>query len=205
MAISASVSTFWSLSVTPTLHGTYAETRIGGSNLALEDAPGLEVDSTCRTHWRFTYSYGELALDSSNNGNRLSGTTSSGTASGTYDAQDRMTAYGAATYTYGPSGDLRTRTAGGQTTTYSYDSLGNLMGVWLPDGRVIEYVVDGFNRRVGKKVNGTVVEGFLYDGAGDDSEYNAGLQALAQHVSVELWNATMLKLFDDVRGEAEGA
>jgi RHS repeat-associated protein len=38
------------------------------------------------------------------------------------------------------------------------------MGVWLPDARVIEYVVDGLNRRVGKKVNGTVVEGFLYDG-----------------------------------------
>jgi RHS repeat-associated protein len=75
-----------------------------------------------------------------------------------------MTAYGAASYTYGPSGDLRTRTAGGQTTTYSYDALGNLMGAWLPDGRVIEYVVDGLNRRVGKKVNGTVVEGFLYDG-----------------------------------------
>jgi RHS repeat-associated protein len=98
------------------------------------------------------------------NGNRLSGTNSAGSATGTYDAQDRMTAYGAATYTYGPSGDLRTRTAGGQTTTYSYDSLGNLMGVWLPDGRVIEYVVDGLNRRVGKKVNGAVVEGFLYDG-----------------------------------------
>jgi YD repeat-containing protein len=75
-----------------------------------------------------------------------------------------MTVYGAATYTYGPSGDLRTKTAGGQTTTYSYDSLGNLMGAWLPDGRVIEYVVDGLNRRVGKKVNGALVEGFLYDG-----------------------------------------
>lgn len=98
------------------------------------------------------------------NGNRLLGTNSSGSATGTYDAQDRMMAYGAATYTYGPSGDLQTRTAGGQTTTYSYDALGNLMGAWLPDGRVIEYVVDGLNRRVGKKVNGTLVEGFLYDG-----------------------------------------
>ncbi|OFX24839.1 MAG: hypothetical protein A2V77_17490 [Anaeromyxobacter sp. RBG_16_69_14] len=96
------------------------------------------------------------------NGNRLSGSNSTGSASGTYDAQDRMTAYGAASYTYGPSGDLRTKTAGGQT--YSYDSLGNLMGVWLPDGRVIEYVVDALNRRVGKKVNGTLTEGFLYDG-----------------------------------------
>ncbi len=98
------------------------------------------------------------------NGNRLSGTTSASSASGTYDAQDRMTAYGAASYTYGPSGDLRTKAAGGQTTTYSYDALGNLLGVVLADGRTIEYVVDGLNRRVGKKVNGAVVEGFLYDG-----------------------------------------
>jgi RHS repeat-associated protein len=164
MAISASASTLRSSSVTPTLHGTYAETRVWGSNVAPDLVSGPGLDSTCRTHWRFTYSYGELASGSSNNGNRLSGTTSAGTASGTYDAQDRMTAYGAASYTYGPSGDLRTRTAGGQTTTYSYDALGNLMGAWLPDGRVIEYVVDGLNRRVGKKVNGTVVEGFLYDG-----------------------------------------
>jgi YD repeat-containing protein len=75
-----------------------------------------------------------------------------------------MTAYGAATYTYGPNGDLRTKTVGGQTTTYSYDSLGNPLGAWLPDGRVIEYVADGLNRRVGKKVNGALVEGYLYDG-----------------------------------------
>jgi RHS repeat-associated protein len=53
---------------------------------------------------------------------------------------------------------------GGATTTYSYDALGNLMGAWLPDGRTIEYVVDGLNRRVGKKVNGTLTEGFLYEG-----------------------------------------
>jgi RHS repeat-associated protein len=125
---------------------------------------GLELDSTCRTHWRFTYSYGELASGSCNNGNRLSGTNSGGNASGTFDAQDRMNTYGAASYTYGPSGDLRTKTAGGQTTTYSYDAFGNLMGTWLPDGRTIEYVVDALNRRVGKKVNGVLTEGYLYDG-----------------------------------------
>src|SRR3990172_4805785 len=144
--------------------GTHAETRVWGSNVAPDLVSGPGLDSTCRTHWRFTYSYGELASGSSINGNRLSGTNSGGNASMTYDAQDRMSAYGAASYTYGPSGDLRTKAAGGQTTTYSYDALGSLMGAWLPDGRVIEYVVDGLNRRVGKKVNGALVEGFLYDG-----------------------------------------
>ena len=62
---------------------TYGRTRVMGSSLALEDASGPGVDSTCRTHWRFTHSYGELASDSSINGNRLSGTNSGGTASGT--------------------------------------------------------------------------------------------------------------------------
>jgi RHS repeat-associated protein len=38
------------------------------------------------------------------------------------------------------------------------------MAAWLPDWRVLEYVADGLNRRVGKKVNGSMVEGFLYDG-----------------------------------------
>ena len=39
---------------------------------------------------------------------------------------------------------------------------GNLQKVTLPDGKLIEYVIDGQNRRVGKKVNGTLVQGFLY-------------------------------------------
>jgi RHS repeat-associated protein len=52
----------------------------------------------------------------------------------------------------------------GQTTWYAYDRLGNLRQVSLPDGRAIEYVVDGLNRRAGKKMNGALVEGFLYEG-----------------------------------------
>ena len=40
--------------------------------------------------------------------------------------------------------------------------LGNLKSASLPGGVQIDYVVDGQNRRVGKKVNGTLVQGFLY-------------------------------------------
>ncbi len=50
-------------------------------------------------------------------------------------------------------------------TTYTYDVLGNLTKVVLADGTEIEYVVDGFHRRLGKKVNGTLVQGFLYQNA----------------------------------------
>jgi hypothetical protein len=36
--------------------------------------------------------------------------------------------------------------------------------VVLPDGKVIEYLVDGRNRRVGKKVNGVIERQWIYDG-----------------------------------------
>jgi RHS repeat-associated protein len=40
--------------------------------------------------------------------------------------------------------------------------LGNLLAVSLPDGTQLDYVLDGRNRRIGKKVNGTLVQSFLY-------------------------------------------
>lgn len=82
--------------------------------------------------------------------------------SGTYDGQDRLTAYGDASYTYDPNGSLRTRTRGGRTTGYSYDELGALTGVALPDGRNIDYVIDGLGRRIAKKLDGQVVQRLLY-------------------------------------------
>jgi RHS repeat-associated protein len=96
------------------------------------------------------------------NGNRLHLTTSAGTITGTYDAQDRLTSYGLATYTYGSNGELRRKTGADGITTYSYDALGNLAAVTLPDATQITYAIDGQNRRVGKKINGTLVQGFIY-------------------------------------------
>jgi len=43
-----------------------------------------------------------------------------------------------------------------------YDVLGNLKSASLPGGTTVDYVIDGQNRRIGKKVNGTLVQGFLY-------------------------------------------
>lgn len=87
------------------------------------------------------------------NGNRLNGT---------YDAQDRLISYGANTYTYTANGELKTKTNADGVTNYTYDLLGNLRAVTLPDGTSIEYVIDGANRRIGKKVNGALVKGWLY-------------------------------------------
>ncbi|NJD69712.1 MAG: PKD domain-containing protein [candidate division NC10 bacterium] len=96
------------------------------------------------------------------NGNRLSLTTPSGTVNGSYDAQDRLTQYGSTTYSYSANGDLQSTTTGGQVTTYQYDVLGNLTSVAGPAGSTIDYLIDGQNRRIGKKVNGTLTQGFLY-------------------------------------------
>ncbi|MFQ5515840.1 MAG: hypothetical protein ACE5FG_15640, partial [Myxococcota bacterium] len=43
-----------------------------------------------------------------------------------------------------------------------YDALGNLRSVTLSDGTVIDYVIDARNRRIGKKVDGQLVRGWLY-------------------------------------------
>ncbi|MGH9892171.1 MAG: RHS repeat domain-containing protein [bacterium] len=79
-----------------------------------------------------------------------------------YDAQDRLLDYQGTSYAYTPNGELASKTAGAFTTAYDYDVLSNLRSVALPDGRRIEYLIDGQNRRIGKKVNGTLVQGFLY-------------------------------------------
>jgi YD repeat-containing protein len=111
-------------------------------------------DSTTVSH------YGYDADD-----NRTTFTSSSGTISPTYDAQDRLLTYGTATYAYTANGDLTSKTVGSQITNYTYDALGNLLHVGLPSGTAIDYVVDGENRRVGKKVGGTLNQGFLYQDA----------------------------------------
>ena len=97
------------------------------------------------------------------NGNRLSASTPGGLVTGVYDPQDRLLHYGATTYSYTTAGELSTKTTGAQTTSYSYDTLGNLLGVTLPDATTITYLVDGQNQRIGKQVNGVLVQGFLYE------------------------------------------
>ncbi len=102
---------------------------------------------------------GHYTYDS--NGNRLSQTDAAGTVNGTYDAQDRLTQYGNLQLAYTANGELLTKTNPvlGETATFTYDVLGNLKSVSLPGGTTVEYVIDGQNRRIGKKVNGTLVQG----------------------------------------------
>jgi len=91
------------------------------------------------------------------NGNRILayGTIAS------YDDQDRLTGFGNAQYAYTANGELQ-KITGATTASYEYDVSGNLKHVDLPNGSTLDYLADGRNRRVGKKVNGTLVQGFLY-------------------------------------------
>jgi RHS repeat-associated protein len=93
------------------------------------------------------------------NGNR---THINGVLVGTYDDQDRLNTYQSASYEYTDNGELLSKTESGLTTNYSYDVLGNLRQVTLPGGMQIDYVIDGQNRRVGKKIDGVLTQGFLY-------------------------------------------
>jgi RHS repeat-associated protein len=74
------------------------------------------------------------------------------------------------------------RTAEAQVTSYSYDVLGNLTTVHLPAGTNITYVADALNRRVGKKINGVLQSGFLYDGARLVAQLDGGSQVVSQFV-----------------------
>jgi YD repeat-containing protein len=91
-----------------------------------------------------------------------------GTIAASYDGQDRLTSYGSCSYTYTANGELlekrHSRGSGNpdEVTSYVYDVLGNLRSATLPDGITLEYIIDGRNRRVGKKVDGTLIQGFLY-------------------------------------------
>ena len=85
------------------------------------------------------------------NSNRTSYVGQDLSLAGTYDVQDRLLTYGNNTYTYTTNGELLTKTSNGQTTTYNYDVLGNLVSSSLPDGTLIEYVIDGRIEGLGKR------------------------------------------------------
>ncbi|XGC79700.1 RHS repeat domain-containing protein [Bdellovibrio bacteriovorus] len=102
------------------------------------------------------------------NGNRIEFKSGNISIKGKYDDQDRLISYGANQYEYSNFGsltkrvELRPLTQNPLITEYNYDSIGNLRSVKLPDGRLIEYIIDGQNRRIGKKINGKVVQAFIF-------------------------------------------
>jgi uncharacterized protein RhaS with RHS repeats len=98
-----------------------------------------------------------------NNGNRTSVTHGSSVViADPCDAQDRLPRYGSGTYTYAANGEIQSMPGANGNQILKYDELGNLLSVTLSDNTLIEYLIDGQNRRIGKKVGGVLKQGFLY-------------------------------------------
>jgi RHS repeat-associated protein len=81
-----------------------------------------------------------------------------------YSDEDHILSAGSVTYVYDIDGFLTTKTDGHDVTNYSYSSRGELLSVTQPDGRVVEYIHDPIGRRIAKKVNGSIVEKYLWQG-----------------------------------------
>jgi RHS repeat-associated protein len=128
---------------------------LGGSTHTYDyayDAAGRLIEVKQNGAIQSSYGYDD-------NGNR---TDLNGTPIAHYDAQDRLLDYNNATYDYTANGELKTKTVGNATTGYHYNVLGNLRQVTLPNGTVIDYLIDGQNRRIGKQRNHVLEQGFLY-------------------------------------------
>jgi RHS repeat-associated protein len=113
-------------------------------------------------------------------GNRTAVAAPSETTRATYDARDELTSWGGTTYTWAPDGTL-TRVAGSAgATAFTFDDLGRLRSVKLPNGQAITYLVDAEGRRVGREVDGKLAAGYLYDTAGNVVAETDGSRAVVE-------------------------
>jgi RHS repeat-associated protein len=80
----------------------------------------------------------------------------------TYSEEDHLMTAGDIQYEYNIDGFLAIKANGTNITNYAYSSRGELLRVNLPDGRVIEYTHDPLGRRIDKRINGTIVEKYLW-------------------------------------------
>jgi RHS repeat-associated protein len=142
------------------------------------------------------------------NGNRLRFDAPGDSATGLYDNQDRLVRYGDTRYTYTPVGELQKKVAGADTTRYTYDPLGNLVKVRFQSGDSIDYLIDGRNRRLARKLNGTVTHKWLYhdqlepvaemDGAGNVTRYVYGTRSYVPDYLVK--SGAMYRIIADQHG-----
>lgn len=101
-----------------------------------------------------------------------------------HDDQDRLLSYENVNYAYSDRGQLQTKVEvpSGATTAFDYDVFGKLKQVTMPGGAIVDYVQDAGGRRVGKKVNGSFLQGFLYQGAMPVAELGAAGTVVARFV-----------------------
>lgn len=100
------------------------------------------------------------------------------------DDLDQMLRYGNLHFEYTLEGEVDrvTDVSTGAETNYEYDSTGSLRRVVLPSDDLVEYVVDGADRRIARIVNGTVSHRWLWGRAGVTAEVDATGAVTARYV-----------------------
>lgn len=82
-----------------------------------------------------------------------------------YNSQDQLTKLVGSVnrdLAYNADGDLASVSNCFGVKAFNYDVFGNLRSVSLPNGKMVSYKIDGFNRRFAKIVNGVVEEYYLW-------------------------------------------
>jgi YD repeat-containing protein len=169
----------WLMGATTTVKGrtlmdlSYTRDALGRATSAVQEGP-----DGAKTTTDYTYNSADLLSkvivngrsvetdNDDNAGNRTSVTTPAGTTRATYNADNQLVRWAKASYSWAPDGSLTRLTDAAGTTSYSFDDLGELRHVTLPDGESVTYLVDAQGQRVGREVNGRLVAGYLYDSAG---------------------------------------
>ena len=145
----------------------------------------VEVVESLTNAWVYHYDTAGRLTDASMNGawghhtnryqydsndNCTGAVVAGATVSAEYDARDRIvrriSASGALTndFFFNSSGDLTNMVSNGSNTVYRYDVSGNLRQVILPNGQTNDYVVDGRCRKVARKTNNAMIQGWVYGG-----------------------------------------
>ena len=82
----------------------------------------------------------------------------------TYSAEDHVLTAGSDRYQFDKDGFLTSKVTSAGTTTFNYSSRGELLTATLPNGIAISYDHDPMGRRIAKRVNGTIIEKYLWQG-----------------------------------------
>jgi RHS repeat-associated protein len=144
----------------PLMAITYERDSVG--RIARAGTRAYEYDAAGRLHRVKDANTVIAEYEYDTSGNRKVRRAHDGEETATYDAHNRLLTYGDTAYTYSANGELASATTSGAVTAYKHDSFGNLRTVRLPGGITLEYLIDAQNRRIGKKINGELTNGWLY-------------------------------------------
>ncbi len=119
-----------------------------------------------------SYSY-----DAAGNRTAKNGVTSS------FDAANQLvSSSNGATFTYDNNGNLKTKTIGGQTTTFTWDANNRLTRIDFPDGSHAAYTYDALGRRIRKRDRAGITTHYVYSGLDLVQEVNNSGDVIASYV-----------------------